>query len=328
MERERKDKKTGFTIVELLTVMGIIAILIGLLVPALTLVRDYAKEIQQIAQFHSIEVGVSMIHDPITGLGMYPPSNENTLAAATPPLAVDSSYGGAQKLGEAMVGLDMLGYHPRSGFRADGQNTRDDGSGAGTLQPYPFTVYHSQNDDPGNAMNLFAETALENVQNRKYYMELENANAFTLDSVYDTSELTTAAFSADYNGMYSVVLCDVYTQKRLQSGKKTGMPVLYYKARTGYTRQEYDDVLGIADDVYNYEDNQALLNLGSATSAVLPHPLADGIGNDLEDFENMILNPEVAMINKPYRAESYLLISAGKDGLYGTSDDICNFKKN
>ena len=105
------------------------------------------------------------------------------------------------------------------------------------------------------------------------------------------------------------------------------MPVLYYKARTGYTRQEWDDGLGIVDDVYNYEDNEALLNLGSATSAPLPHPLADTT-NDFEDFENMILNPEVAMIKKPYRAESYLLISAGKDGLYGTSDDICNFKKN
>ncbi|MBN1124688.1 MAG: prepilin-type N-terminal cleavage/methylation domain-containing protein, partial [Sedimentisphaerales bacterium] len=35
-------RKKGFTIVELLTVMGVIAILIGLLVPALNQVKDYA----------------------------------------------------------------------------------------------------------------------------------------------------------------------------------------------------------------------------------------------------------------------------------------------
>ena len=320
---ERREKKTGFTIVELLTVMGIIAILIGLLVPALTLVQDFAKEIQQIAQFHSIEVGVSMIHDPISGLGMYPPSNENSFAtAASPPLEIDSAYGGAQKLGEAMVGLDMLGYHPKSGFRADGLNVRDDGFG----EPEQFLVYNAITGIPGNPTNP-EETALENVQNRKNYMELENANAFTLDSVYDTAELSGSGFSPDYNGLYSIVLCDVYAQKRLQSSKKTGMPILYYRARAGFARQQWDDGLGIADDVYNFQDNQRLLFLGSATSDVIEHPLADGT-DDLLEFENMILNPEIAMINKPYRAESYILVSAGKDGLYGTADDICNFKKN
>jgi len=29
---------------------------------------------------------------------------------------------------------------------------------------------------------------------------------------------------------------------------------------------------------------------------------------------------------RPFRADTYILISAGKDGLYGTKDDICNFE--
>lgn len=49
-------KTKGFTIVEMLTVMGIIAILIGLLIPALNQVKDYSKQIQQKSQFHSVEV--------------------------------------------------------------------------------------------------------------------------------------------------------------------------------------------------------------------------------------------------------------------------------
>ncbi len=41
-DKGKLNKCSGFTIVELLTVMGVIAILIGLLVPALNLVKEYS----------------------------------------------------------------------------------------------------------------------------------------------------------------------------------------------------------------------------------------------------------------------------------------------
>ena len=47
--------------------------------------------------------------------------------------------------------------------------------------------------------------------------------------------------------------------------------------------------------------------------------------NRFEFFYNYITDPKVAAIPWPYRPDSYILISAGADGLYGTSDDICNF---
>ncbi len=160
------NKSLGFTIVELLTVMGVIAILIGLLVPALSLVKDYSKEIQQKAQFHSIEVGLGMYK---TEFGSYTPSKDNIAAYYSgpvpppdPTLGLDSAYGGANKLAEAMVGLDMLGFHPSSIFRADGQNQRDEG---GPL-PVAYDVYHAGFPDPG-LVNGFGETAKENVDNRK-----------------------------------------------------------------------------------------------------------------------------------------------------------------
>ncbi|MHC4385965.1 MAG: type II secretion system protein, partial [Planctomycetota bacterium] len=56
----KRTSKKGFTIVELLTVMGVIAVLIGLLVPALALVKEHANRLEQRAQFHGIDVGLEI----------------------------------------------------------------------------------------------------------------------------------------------------------------------------------------------------------------------------------------------------------------------------
>lgn len=44
----------GFTIVEILTTVAIIAILIGLLIPALNMVKEAALNVKQKAQFNGI----------------------------------------------------------------------------------------------------------------------------------------------------------------------------------------------------------------------------------------------------------------------------------
>ena len=318
MKRERKDKKTGFTIVELLTVMGIIAILIGLLVPALTLVRDYAKEIQQMAQFHSIDVGLEMFK---TEFGSYPESNDNKDASGLRPDHTYNPipYGGANKLAEAMVGQDMLGFHPNSDFRSDGKYRRLNGDFTNTLEDFDG-VYHADVDDLGND-EVPAETAEENVANRKGpFLELENANAFEMQDVYEIDYLE--EFEID-----TLVLCDEYTAKR-HSAKKAGMPILYYRAHKELTIQDSEDFDNILDDVYYYPDNQNLLELGLPEDATADHPLAEG--TDAENslsFDDMIRNTQVTQVRRPYKADSYILISAGKDGVYGTSDDIFNFKK-
>ena len=57
--RGSKRFLTGFTIVELLTVLAIIAMLVGLLVPALNLVRNIAKETKQKAQLTTIGLALT-----------------------------------------------------------------------------------------------------------------------------------------------------------------------------------------------------------------------------------------------------------------------------
>lgn len=306
------NRRSGFTIVELLTVMAVIAILIGLLVPALNLVKDYAKEIQQKAQFHAIGVGVELFKSEF---GMYPPSSDNVdLYDNNKNHPFDPTpYGGAHKLAEAIVGWDLLGFHPKADFRSDGENDVDN-DGTDELVYDPVGGLDASTDG-------LIETAAENIQARiDPLVELENANAYRMTDIYGLANI--GGFDPDYDNF---VLCDVFSKKRT-SGRKTGMPVLYYRARTQYTLQDYTNAPEIADDIYYYADNQNLLELGSAEDSTVFHPLADGT-DDWEDFEDVILNKQVIDIKRPYRAGSYILISAGPDGLYGNADDICNFTR-
>ena len=313
--KSASKKTSAFTIVELLTVMAVIAILIGLLVPALALVKDFAREIQQRAQFHSIEVGIDMFVAD-SEYGTYPPSYDVDPSPPGAPLGLDPrTYCGALKLAEAVVGLDLFGYHPKSAFRSDGLN---DVNGNDTVE----RVYDASNGiSDGNAGAIILETALQNRQMRKGpSIDLENANAFMMGEIYQAASLDNGDFDA-----VNYVLCDVFTKNR-HSGKKTGMPILYYRARTEYFEQNSTDQGRIADDIYYYPDNQELLLLGTPEVTPVAHPLADGV-TDHEDFENMIRNDQITTLSRPYRTNSYILISAGKDGLYGSGDDLTNFAK-
>ncbi len=289
------NKKTGFTIVELLTVMSIIVILISLLVPSLSMVRQYARRVRQEAQFHSIETSLELYHSQWES---YPPSNYET----TP-----DGYCGAMKFAEAMLGQDLLGLHPSSLYRSDGMN-----SALSSPQLYP------------------SNPPEENIKSRKGpYLQLENANAHRLRDLFPPGPLT---WPFDPN---SLVLCDVYTRvKNLGStGKsKIGMPILYYSADTSKTKHNLsnpDD----KDNIYNYKDNHTLLELGMPWN---PPPAPDSIHKLYEDlaagepagyrFYKNTKDYKITTVSRPQRVDSYILMSAGFDGEYGTPDDIYNFE--
>jgi type II secretory pathway pseudopilin PulG len=296
---KQSDKKTAFTIIELLTVMSIIVILIGLLLPSLNMVKRYAKEVRQKAQFHSIEAALELFSGEQQGT--YPSSIAKDDSTAT------LDYCGAMRLCEAMVGQDLAGFNPNSHFWANCTVN-------GTDKLY---------DNPPVGAPLWPNLAnpADNLKARKSYLQADNANAYRLRELYGTGN--TAPFSGDSENLF--VLCDVYNRvKNHDTGKSIGMPILYYKANISNTKHDPNDVPTPADDkgqIYNYLDNDALVNLGP-TGVI--HPLNGATTN----FYEITKDDRITITTgRPYRPDSYILISAGFDGIYGTNDDIFNFEK-
>lgn len=315
---KRTGQNKGFTIVELLTVMAVIALLIGLLVPALALVKDRAKEVQQRAQFHAITSGLEMFK---ADFGDYPESNDNNVNTASSPqkTADPTPYLGANKLAEAMVGLDYLGFHPSSDFRADGANIVVDKN----LNSQEYIVYWAFNDS-----QAAWQTARENIEARKGpYVELEKANAFRMDEVYGPAANLGSFFSTAWDNQYPLVLCDVYSRKRSGTGaKKTGTPILYFRARTHHTKQDSRTAADMENSIYYFPDNERILEMGMPDTGA-GHALYTTGNNEFENFDDMVLNKNVQAVRRPYKAGSFILWSAGKDGSFGTADDIFNFTR-
>ena len=273
-------KKTGLTIIELLIVLGIIALLVGLLLPSLSAVKKMAKETKQKAQFATIGLALEAFKNDY---GDYPPSDRSRAPFI---------YAGSQKLAEALLGWDLLGFHPNSAWRSDGL---DEHRGPGSY-------------DPAQTRDINGDGVPDTFDERKGpYLELANVGAFRLLDLFGTNALG----PLDPN---TFVICDVFGAKKISmaNGKivRAGAPILYYKADTS---------VKTIRSIYGSFDNTVLLSFKQMADQ-RDHPLMRS-----SIFYDYIKNPKITARDWPYRPDSYILISAGADGLYGTRDDITNF---
>lgn len=309
--QEKQNKTKAFTLIELLVVVSIIAALMTIMATGLNKVKQRVTNLKQKGEFHGMEISIELFYNEF---GYYPDSSR---------VDVGGTYTcGAQHLAEAMEGRDKQGFHPKSRWHPD-------------LEPTPP-------DD------LYTDTTLK--QRKPVYFELKHTGMYTLDQLWgagNTGNLHGGGVPGSAGWPGPAVLTDVFLSNAVTGADETaGSPVLYFKADstkrfrtsnanppvvvTNPTSAQYQSW------IYNFDDNIDILNLallgdsGDTDDALPPHyqERKDYPGvTDAELFYQILTHREDSTTGfyKPYNADTYILISAGWDGIYGTKDDITNF---
>lgn len=319
----------AFTLVELLVVVSIIALLLGILVPAVNSARRQAKRTKVRAALKAMSGAMEMFRNDI---GEYMPSmevdnqgnpvNDPVVGADTNnPNGAVPIYG-AHRLARALVGHDLQGYAKPTG---DG------------------TEYQMSDGTP-----LYPRYGP--------YLDAEGVRI-----VYDVPANAPGGYDpyAKYRGMrinfvarrppdnlrpHAPMFLDVFNY-----------PILYYRANTiGDLMLESMDPQNPGRGRYRHLDNDYFTGTDASSRPVpdgwqyanrehrirrigadeLPPESSPGAPMPPDTFATYIHDPEVRAATSttsyggriwPYNPDSFLLISAGPDGIYGTTDDVTNF---
>jgi type II secretory pathway pseudopilin PulG len=372
--------KRGFTVVELMIVVGLIVLLIGILLPTISKVRragyiaDTQQELSQLGA--AINEYYSVFH-------AYPGPFSND----------QIDFNATDAAGNS--GFLMEIYNSASGYAYP--TTKDWNSVSGTTYPSTYNVTGTENlvlgllgglnwDNTNPATPLLAYKPnevglgplnLNQANPRRYsaFIDTKNIIWCSLSGMQVTQSNVMPATPTNYYDIAGHAAADspipVFVDRFPQP-----MPLLYLRARTGAKGVISDGSIGpngaaappLANyqydlrDIYGYVGNQNnlislglvagnshnLAEIGTAPSNTWPPttglpPRAGTFSTATKNnycaftyFANFgytpsgITNatPSPALTNytaQPRSADQYILISAGPDGIYGTSDDITSF---
>ncbi len=348
----------GFTIVELLVVIGIITILVALLIPAVTTVRNSAKELKTQSIFTATAAGLEAYRNA-TG-EPYPPSHsdnkDNPIWIVSPysrgesPTPIDVAVTGANMLVYALAGADLQGT---PGFKDVRRPEDDDSPGfwnnLDDFMDCSGGVSHglyALNYCPGGGGDL-------EPLHRRFgpFLDINKTNITTMRDYAEDKLLPRNDYTQSVpvpTGNVSPDPDDYLKQPFILDG--FGYPILYYKANVGAGGMMVDwsttpPGRGIFDPIDNALYTGMIAggtnfapNGGMDLGAGKNHPLrlanAPDVNPDLDKwsdpdwqgtFADLIWDRKVTARNVPVNKDSYLLISPGEDALWGTDDDLTNF---
>lgn len=309
--------KTAFTLIELLVVVGIISMLIAIFTVGSKKVKVASKGIQQKSVFHALRVGLEMFASDFDG---YPASRLRQNKSG-------QLITGAQHLAEALLGRDERGFEPATKWT-----------------PPDDEIYNPAKP----ADKLYDNTSDSLARRKRPYVELKYGYAVTIYDLWDGMTGGSSVYTSGANAQgaaRSPIITDVFNrvQIRLPDGQivRAGTPILYFKAdgskpfRIDAARQTVfnPNAAQYSQWVYNFDDNLPILQLPwladkNIAGASKHYQDPDGGNkNAAQVFYEQITQTADPTRNfyKPYNNDTFLLISAGWDGIFGTRDDIVNF---
>lgn len=337
--------RNAFTLVELLVVMAIIALLVGVLLPAIGAVRTQAKKTQAQAQFTALDTGLEAYRAEANLGGTYPPSAsdnpDNPHLIANPashlsPQDENTVIAGAHLLFHTMLGADMLGTPGFNDFDRDGlwwndTSNRDGSDGAYELHATTAQPLHARYGGAG------------------YVSDKMKTQARTLGELQDSGRMVA----------WDPAVENTATRNQFLFVDPWDQPVLYYQANRAAQFIVTPGPNG-EPGIYRQEDNAIITGSSGGEldspgvdfgAAPCPHGFRHRIGQVVESpplpitldangvntiltndayhhtFAAYILDPSSRVRNEPVRKETYLLISAGPDATYGTEDDSTNWTR-
>ncbi len=323
----RAPRRSGFTLVEMLTVIAIITLLIGILVPSLSAARTAATRTAVSAQLNAISTGCEMFRNDE---GQYPASNPFTFGPygqlAAQNTAINNwevnNLTGAHLIVDAMVGRDFLGYDPKAGLGPGAAVDSRWYAGAVPAGQFPRA-------------------------RRNAYIRPEGIASATADKPPQDAFGTYDPSAVPNPYLPRVDAADTTVPVFVD---KFGFPVLYYRAnpRTNQSTPIIQSPAGVpvdpnvGDGVYDGRDNalftspvgrQHRISDANVASYLYNPGTAQFLDNNFAEFIRSFRassyvagsNPPIIQYPRPVNSESFILLSAGKDGIFGNLDDVANF---